>query len=87
MDTSVYVDTAALEGWSAKMATINEAAISDLSHFVSKANELDGSFEGNSASAFLSSTDSFINMAKSGHQKMSNVKNFLIEVVNTMESE
>ena len=87
MDTSVYVDTAALESWSAKMATINEAAISDLSNFINKANELDGSFEGTSASAFLSSTSGFINLAKNGHLKMSNVKNFLIEVANVMENE
>ena len=87
MDTSVYVDTAALEGWSSRMASINDAGISNLDTFISKANELESSFEGNSASAFLSSTNSFIQLAKGGHEKMSNVENFLIEVVNTMESE
>ena len=54
---------------------------------INKANELDGSFEGTSASAFLSSTSGFINLAKNGHLKMSNVKNFLIEVANVMENE
>ncbi len=87
MDTSVYVETTALEGWSSKMATINEAAINSLDTFISKANELESSFEGVSASAFLNSTSSFINTAKEGHNKMINVRNFLIEVIDTMESE
>lgn len=86
-DSSVYVDTLALTNWSSQMASINEAAVSDLETFIKQVKELDNSWAGNSATGFLNNTSKFINDAINSHNTMGDVENFLITVINTMESQ
>ena len=85
--TSVYVETDVLYGWSAEMNSINESAISVLESFVTTLEELDNYWLGESATGFKNATNSLMTTAKSYHNNMKNVSAFLNDVVITMESE
>lgn len=87
VDTAVYVDTAALASWSSQMSSINTAAIDNLNTFMSTVSELEGSFAGNSATAFLNSMNNFLKSAIASHESMSDVETFLKTVIITMESQ
>ena len=69
------------------MKKINDAALDTLDSFTSTVEELKGSWCGNSAESFLNSSTKMLNQAKSYHNDMSNVENFLTKVVNTMENQ
>ena len=86
-DNSVYVDIASLNNWKIQMKKINDAALDTLDSFTSTVEELKGSWCGNSAESFLNSSMKMLNQAKSYHNDMSNVENFLKKVVNTMENQ
>lgn len=85
--TSVYVDTDALSGWSSELNSINETAISVLDSFVTTLKELDNYWIGNSADGFKEATDALLTKAKSCHSNMKNVSAFLVDVATTMENE
>ncbi len=85
--TSVYVETDALAGWSSEMTTINESAISVLESFETKLQELDNYWMGNSATGFKNATTELMTTAKNCHTSMKNVSSFLNEVIITMENE
>jgi uncharacterized protein YukE len=87
LDTSVYVDFAALNEWRVQMDKINSAALDTLDSFMSSVEDLKDSWCGNSAESFLNSSMKMLNQAKSYHNDMSNVENFLTKVVNTMENQ
>ena len=85
--TSVYVETDALYGWSTEMNSINESAISVIESFVTTLKELDNYWLGESATGFRTATDALMTTAKSYHNNMKNVSVFLNDVVATMENE
>lgn len=87
IDSSVYVDTSALESWGAKMSSINGAAMQHLTQFLSQVHQLEGSWAGSSATAFLNSSETFISNSKQCHENMSDVHQFLEEVIAVMEKE
>ena len=87
MDTSVYVDFAALNEWRVQMDKINGAALDTLDSFISSVEDLKGSWCGNSADSFLNSTKMMLNKAKNYHNDMRSVENFLATVVNTMDNQ
>ena len=86
-DNSVYADIASLNNWKIQMKKINDAALDTLDSFTSTVEELKCSWCGNSAESFLNSSTKMLNQAKSYHNDMSNVENFLTKVVNTMENQ
>jgi uncharacterized protein YukE len=87
IDTSVYVDFAALNEWKSQMDKINVSALDTLDSFMSSVEELKGSWCGNSADSFLNSSKMMLNKAKSYHTEMRNVENFLTTVINTMDNQ
>lgn len=87
MDTSVYVDFAALNEWRVQMDKINGAALDTLDSFISSVEDLKGSWCGNSADSFLNSTKMMLNKAKNYHTDMRSVENFLTTVVNTTDNQ
>jgi uncharacterized protein YukE len=87
IDTSVYVDFAALNEWKSQMDKINASALDTLDSFMSSVEELKGSWCGNSADSFLNSSKLMLNKAKNYHNEMRNVENFLTTVINTMDNQ
>ncbi len=89
-DTAVYVDKAALAAWGVNMSKINDGAVEILRAFEKSVDDLigpQGSWNGNSANGFKNATDNLMTEAKSYHDKMGNVEQFLNTVIETMESE
>lgn len=86
-DSSVYVDASALSSWSTQMSSINQQAIDDLKSFISLVDNLDSSWAGNSAEAFLRETNKFVESALVMHNKMIDVEKFLNEVIMTVEQQ
>ncbi len=87
LDTSVYVDFSALNEWRNEMDRINGDALSTLDSFESTIGELNNYWSGNSASGFLSSSKNLVNKARSYHNDMCNVEDFLIKVIETMDNQ
>lgn len=86
-DSSIYVDTVALEEWGTKMESINSAAEESLNQFLEQVKQLEGAWSGSSATAYQNNTDTLITKAKECHENMSDVHRFLDEVVAVMEKE
>lgn len=88
-DSSIYVDTVALEGWGSRMESINSAASEFLNQFLEQVKQLDEdeSWAGNSATAYQNKTDALIKTAMECHNNMTDVHCFLDEVVAVMEKE
>ena len=86
-DTSVYVDFAALNSWKSQMNKINSSALDTLDSFISTMKDLKSSWCGNSAESFLSSSSNLIRKAKSYHNEMMNVENFLTNVIEIMDKQ
>ena len=86
-NTTVYVDFSALSSWNSKMNEINSSAITTLDSFISTTEELKDYWCGRSATGFLNSTKKLIDKAKSYHNEMKDVEEFLIKVINTMDSQ
>lgn len=84
LDTTVYVDTAALESWNSQMGNINAQAVDTLESFRSSVESLNDSWIGDSATGFLNATESLMDKAIGYHNEMANVENFLIKVINTV---
>ncbi len=87
LDTSVYVDFAALNEWRVQMDKINSAALDTLDSFMSSVEDLKDSWCGNSAESFLNSSTKMLNKAKGYHNDMKNLENFLTTVINTMDNQ
>lgn len=85
MDTSVYVDTSALQSWSSSMGKLNSSAIDILASFKETVNSLDDSWKGKSATGFFNSTERLMKQAVNCHNEMSSVEQFLIKVINTTD--
>lgn len=69
------------------MSKINTDASDTLDTFLSQVEQLDSSWAGNSATAFLNSSSDFISASKSCHNQMADVEMFLYQVIETMENE
>ncbi len=87
MDTSVYIESSALEEWSTELTSVNGELMNNLKAFMETAKSLEKSWAGVSASSFLLQNASFIKKAEECHEKMSDVNSFLLTVVETMEKE
>ncbi len=87
IDTSVFVDTTALTGWSAQMSSLNEESIESLNSFMKNVNSLSNPWAGNSAESFMNFGADLLNKALSCHENMRQVDKFLITVIETMEKE
>lgn len=87
IDTSVYVDFAALNNWRIQMDKINSSALDTLDSFMSTVEDLKSSWCGNSADSFLNSSKNMVAKAESYHNEMKNVENFLTNVINTMDKQ
>ncbi len=83
----VYVETSALEGWGIKMSSINSNAVTGLNSFISTVGDLENSWVGNSATAFLTNTDKLVNDSLKQHDEMKNIEKFLNVVVETMKNQ
>lgn len=86
-DLSVYVELSSLSNWSSQISSFNASAANNLASFISTVGELDNSWAGVSASSFLRETQSFVNNAKSAHEQMGDVEQFLLDVIITMENQ
>ena len=87
MDTSVYIDSSALEEWSTELTSVNNELMNNLNAFLETAKSLENSWAGIAASSFLEQNASFIKKAEDCHEKMSDVNSFLLAVIETMEKE
>lgn len=86
-DTSVYVETEALTGWSTKMSEISSAAEEILDQFSKAVADLKDDWQGNSANGFEIATNSCLSAAKNKHNDMGQVESFLLKVVDTMQNQ
>lgn len=86
-DTSVYVETEALTGWSAKMAEINTAAEDILEQFTKAVTDLKEDWQGNSANGFETAMNNCLISAKNKHSEMGQVEAFLLKVIDTMQKQ
>lgn len=85
--TSVYVDTDALQKWNAQMSKINEEAITTLGNYLTTVNQLENYMLGNVASGFINDTNEIMKKSKNCHEQMKDVEKFLLTVVNTMNNQ
>lgn len=83
----VYVDLSALENWNIEMKRIADAAIVELDYISHAVNQLNDYWEGNISAGFIENSSELINKAKKCHNKMQDVPNFLIDVINTMSNQ
>lgn len=86
-DLSVYVELSSLSNWSSQISSFNTSAKTSLESFFSTVGDLDSVWSGVSASSFLRETQSFVNKAKSSHDQMADVEQFLLDVITTMENQ
>jgi uncharacterized protein YukE len=86
-DTSVYIETEALSGWSSKMAEINTSTESILDQFATAVTQLKDDWQGNSANGFETAMNNCLKSAKNKHGEMGQVENFLIKVIDTMQKQ
>lgn len=86
-DTSVFVETGALSGWSSRMSLLNEQSIESLNSFMRDVESLSEPWAGNSAESFMGFGTELLNNALSCHESMKQVDKFLLTVIETMEKE
>lgn len=84
---SVYVDISAMNSWQSNVKEItstNESIINELNSIISS---VDGSWQGNSATAFTEGYTNFLNELSVANSNLGNFSNLLQTVVQTMENE
>lgn len=84
---SVYVDISAMNSWQSnvkEIASTNESIINELKSIISS---VDGSWQGNSATAFTEGYTNFLNELSSANSNLGNFSGLLQTVVQTMENE
>ncbi len=87
MDTSVYVDTEALQSWSSQLQSINSKSIDILDSFKTAVNDMNQVWEGNSAEGFYATVEELLGMSIEKHKEMQHVDRFLLNVVDVMNKQ
>ncbi|MDD6757377.1 MAG: hypothetical protein PUE33_04875 [bacterium] len=85
--TSAYIEIGTLQEWKTRLSKTNSEALETLNSYLETAKELENYMLGNVATGFINETTSIINNSKNYHNKMQDVENFLIEVIDTMNNQ
>lgn len=86
IDPKMYVDTSALAEYSKRMSKLNGEAIEILDNFRNDIDNLDGYWTGKCATGFKGSLDQFKSVAKSKHEKMGDLEQFLMDLIVELEN-
>lgn len=85
--SQVYADDTVMAEWKLNMDSINENCISDLESIESTIQKLDESLRGDYAEQYESSISNFIKSAKTSHESLRDVENFLDQIVDVMKNQ
>ena len=86
-DGAVYVDISTMNTWMGNITEISTTNASILTELSSIINSLEGSWEGNSATAFANECSGFIKNLTLANNRFAEFSKLLETVVQTMESE
>lgn len=85
--SQVYADDTVMAEWKLNMDSINENCISDLEGIEGAIKKLDDSLRGDYAEQYESSITNFIKNAKTSHENLRDVENFLDQIVDVMKNQ
>ncbi len=86
-DPYTYIEKDVLQAWGAKMTQLNNDAIDIMDSIQQEVKTLNEYWKGNAADGFTNVTNDLVADGKEYHNKMKNIENMLIEIVNTAENQ
>ena len=87
MNDKVYLVPSTLEGWKAKMASINKDAEDIIKEYRTETNNIDNYLRGKFSNSYIEMVNSLMDEATSSHEAMKDIEVILQDVVNKAESE